>query len=37
MQKLYPSGYGARISRRQNTGHIPGKKSAVTIQYAPVL
>jgi len=28
MRKLCPSGYVARISRRQNTGHIPGKKSA---------
>jgi len=28
MRKLCPSGYVARINRRQNTGHIPGKKSA---------
>jgi len=26
MRKLCPSGYVARISRSQNTGHIPGKK-----------
>jgi len=28
MRKLYPSGHAASISRRQNTGNIPGKKSA---------
>jgi len=28
MRKLCRSGYVARISRKQNTGHIPGKKSA---------
>jgi len=28
MRKLCPSGYVARVSRRQNTGHIPGKKCA---------
>ena len=27
-RKLCPSGYVARISRRQNTGHTPGKKRA---------
>jgi len=28
MRELCPSGYVARISHRQNTGHIPGIKSA---------
>jgi len=28
MRKLCPSGYVARISHRQNTAHIPGKKCA---------
>jgi len=28
MRRLCHSGYAARIRRRQNTGHIPGKKSA---------
>jgi len=28
MRKLCPSVNVARMSRKQNTGHIPGKKSA---------
>jgi len=33
MQKLCPSGYVARISRRQNTGYIPGKKVQLICEY----
>ena len=32
-RKLCPSGYVARISRRQNTGHIPGKKVRLISEY----
>jgi len=37
MRKLCPSGYVARISRRQNTGHSPGKKSATNKRVYTVL
>jgi len=33
MRKLCPSGYVARISRRQNTGHSPGKKVRLISEY----
>ena len=32
-RKLCPSGYVARMSRRQNTGHIPGKKVRLVSEY----
>jgi len=32
-RKLCPSGYVARISRRQNTGHIPGKEVRLISEY----
>jgi len=37
MRKPCPSGYVARISCRQNTGHIPGKKSAGNKQVYTVI
>jgi len=37
MRKLCPSGYVARINRRQNTGHIPGKSPTNTRIYGKCL
>jgi len=33
MRNLCPSGYVARISRRQNIGHIPGKNVRLISEY----